>query len=443
MDLILEAKWILPIVPENTALLNHSIVVKDGKILDILRTEEVNGKYTAAEHFRGEGESVLLPGLINAHTHTPMALLRSYAEDLPLMEWLTQHIWPAEGAHVSADFCRVGSKLAVAEMLRCGITCFSDMYFFPEETAAIVLEVGSRACIGMPVIAFPNAWAQTPAEHLEKGLAVRHRMEDKNHLFFFFAPHAPYTVDDETLAKIHEHSSRENIRVHTHLHETATEISDSERDHKVRPFERLRRLGLINERLIAVHMTQLTDEEIDTLRSCRVGVVHCPESNLKLGSGLFETKKLVDAGVTVGIGTDGPASNDDQDILGEIRTANFVSAYLTQSRGQTPLNAHTFLEMATINNAKLLGLDHLLGSLEIGKAADIIAVNLRSVPVYNPIKHLAQVGTNDVTDVWVGGKRMVSAGELVCINESALREESKVLVESVRKTYRPTIHIVE
>ena len=363
-----------------------------------------------------------------------MSMLRSYADGVSLGEWLNDYIWPAEGAHVGPEFCKLGAMLSLSEMIRCGVTCFSDMYFFPEETAEAVKEVGMRGVIGVPVIMFPNAWAKTPEEHLEKGAAFQKKYEDKENIFVTYSPHAPYTVDDGSFARIATLANENNMRVHTHLHETKKEVEDSITDHHCRPFERLRKLGLINSNLIAVHMTQLIDEEVETLAKEKVKIVHCPESNLKLGSGMCDVKALLDAGIEVGIGTDGAGSNDDQDVFGELRTAALVSAFLTQTRGDTPLHAHTFLEMATINNARILGIDHLVGSLEVGKKADIVSVHLRNDPIHDPVVSLVFVGTNEVTDVWVGGKEKVVKKEVVCVDEEKLRKEAQGWVEKIQAT---------
>mmetsp|Transcript_29500 Transcript_29500/g.82394 ORF Transcript_29500/g.82394 Transcript_29500/m.82394 type:complete len:467 (+) Transcript_29500:351-1751(+) len=442
VDKIMEAEWVIPIIPKNTVFKDHAVVVKEGRIFDILPRDRVEGKYRAAggDHWKGGPSTVLLPGLINAHTHAAMTLLRSYSDDVPLMEWLTQYIWPAEGAHVSAEFCEVGVRLAVAEMLRCGVTTFSDMYFFPEVTARVVRECGVRALVGIPVICFPNNWAQDGADHLAKGKRARAEWEDKDHVTFCLAPHAPYTVDDATFASVRQLLADESgLRMHIHLHETAKEVADGVEKDGVRPIARLDRLGVLTDRVIAVHMTALNEEEKQILLERGISVIHCPESNLKLASGILDVADLVRRGVNVGLGTDGPACNDDQDILGEVRTASLLSSFTAQQGGGRPLPPHVFLEMATINNARALGLDDRLGSLEVGKAADIVALHLLTEPVYNPIKNVAHVGTNEITDVWVAGRHLLRDRIVTCLDEPALRQAALEWKQKISKTYKPVI----
>jgi 5-methylthioadenosine/S-adenosylhomocysteine deaminase len=433
VDLVVSAGWVIPVCPPNTVFQDHSIVIHKEKIIDILRTDDALNKYSPQSTYNGGKDTVIIPGLINAHTHSPMTLLRNFAHDVPLMSWLSDYIWPAEAAFVSPEFCRVGTKMAIAEMIMSGITCFNDMYFYAEDTASVVLEVGSRACIGIPVVVFPTNYAKSAEEYFEKGLINKQKLEDKNHLFFLLAPHAPYTVDDNSLSKVKELSQKENMKVHIHVHETAQEITDSLRDYGVRPLERLQNLGLLNEKLICVHMTQLTPHEISLLKTAKASIIHCPESNMKLGSGFCDVKTLFDEGILVGLGTDGAASNDDLDILGEIRTASLLSSYLSQSQGKNPIPSHHLLEMATINNAQILGIDHLVGSLQVGKAADLVAIRLID-PVYNPIKHVTQIGTNRVTDVWIAGKRMLENQKLICLDEKQLKDEVKEWEERISKT---------
>ena len=443
VDKILEAQWIIPIVPANTVYENHSVIIKDGKIYDMLPTPAALVRYKVEDeekdHFKGGYSTALMPGLINAHTHAAMSLLRSYSDDVPLDEWLQQYIWPAEAAHVSDHFCDVGVRLAIAEMIRCGTTCLNDMYFYPDVAARVAKDLGFRAVIGIPIICFPTPWANGGDEHLEKGMKVLETYGSSELLSFTLAPHAPYTVDDPTFVKLAAIAKEKNLRVHTHLHETAKEVAEGVTQHNCRPFERVAKFGLMNSNLIAVHATQLLDEEIKILAENKVNIIHCPESNLKLGSGICDVAELVRAGVNVGIGTDGPASNDDQDILGEVRTASLVSSYTTQTKGNRPMQPHVFLEMATINNARALGLDKVVGSIEVGKDADIIAVNLLTEPVYNPIKNVAHVGTNEITDVWIRGKQFLGKKKILCMDEEALMKEAIELGIKIKTTYKPVI----
>lgn len=425
IDTLIHAEWIIPIEPDETILENHSVAIHDGLILELLPTKQAGAKYRATQNFTLD-KHVLMPGLINAHTHTAMSLLRGIADDLPLMTWLQEHIWPAEQKWVSEDFVRDGSELAMAEMLRGGTTCFNDMYFFPEVTANSAAQCGIRAVIGLIVIDFPTAWGNGPDEYLEKGLKIHDQYRNSPHIHTAFAPHAPYTVSDAPLKRIQMLAEELDIPIHMHIHETAHEVNEATEQSGIRPLQRLNALGLVGPRLTAVHMTQLNNDEIKLLAENGSSVVHCPESNLKLASGFCQVDKLVKAGVNVALGTDSAASNNDLDMLGEIRTAALLSKGV--SLDPTSLSAHQALKMATLNGAEALGLGKITGSLVAGKAADLIAVDLSALethPVYNVASQLIYAANrHQVREVWVNGEHLLRDGDLVTLDQEKLKQQA-------------------
>lgn len=426
IDTLIHAKWIIPVEPKNTVLENHSIAIKDGKIEAILPTEKATEKYSANEEHHLQ-QHALIPGLINAHTHAAMNLFRGLADDLPLMDWLNNHIWPAEAKWVDPEFVKDGTELAVAEMIRGGTTCFNDMYFFPDQTAEVCSQVGMRVVVGLILIDFPTAWAKDADDYLVKGEQVHDKFKHDSLINTAFAPHAPYTVSDEPLKRIYVIAEELDIPIHMHIHETAFEVEQSVEQHGKRPLQRLNELGILSPRTIAVHMTQLNEEEINELAKLSVSVAHCPESNLKLASGFCPIGDLVKAGVNVCLGTDSSASNNDLDMFGEMRTAALLAKGV--SSDSTCLDAHTTLQMATLNGAKALGLDETIGSLKKGKQADITAINLdqlETTPLYDPVSHIVySANRQQVTDVWVSGKQLLKDRELTTMEYTKLMEKAK------------------
>lgn len=421
VDTLIKSRWVAPVAPAGGVLEHHAVAIRQGRIVDLLPTADALTRYEAPEIVDRPGH-VLIPGLINAHTHAAMTLLRGLADDLPLMDWLKGHIWPAEQRWVSAEFVEHGTELAMAEMLLGGTTTFSDMYFFPEVVARVAARAGMRACVGMILIKFPTVWASDSAEYLRKGLALRDEYKGHPLISTAFAPHAPYTVDDEYLLKIRRLADELEIPVQTHLHETADEVLGSVVDCGARPLVRLERLGLVSPLLLAVHMTQLEDAEIERLAAAGASVVHCPESNLKLASGFCPVAKLLAAGVNVCLGTDGAASNNDLDMLGEMRTAALLAKGVA-GRADA-VTASQVLAMATLNGARALGLAEEIGSIEAGKAADLCAVDLErpaTWPVYDPVAQLVYAASREqVGDVWVAGRRMVADGRLARMDDALI-----------------------
>lgn len=433
VDTILHARWILTVTDNDPLLDNHCIIIDDGRITDILPSEQAKQHFTATIE-QSYGNHLLMPGLINAHTHSPMTLFRGLADDLALDEWLNKHIWPAEAKWVSDEFVNDGSQLAIAEMLRSGTTCFNDMYFFPEVTARLARDTGIRACIGLIAIDFPSAWASNANEYIDKGLELRDRFRSDSLIHTPFAPHAPYSLSNEPLSRIRVLADEMDLPIHIHLHETAYEIEQSLKLHGKRPLARLNDLGLVSPNLLAVHFTQSTDEEITLLAESGSHVVHCPESNLKLASGFCQVKKLMDAGVNVALGTDGAASNNDLSILGEMHTASLLAKGVSQD--PTALSAMQTVRMATINGAKALGIDQVTGSLEVGKYADIIAIDFSSLelnPVYDPIANLIyNTNREQITDVWVAGRHLLKDNELTTLNEQDIIRKTQQWNDRIR-----------
>ncbi len=423
---LIDAKWIIPVEPVGKIYTEHSLAISNSKIIDILPTIEASKKYQPQNKIE-LGDHALIPGLINCHTHVAMSLLKGFADDLPLVEWLNNHIWPAEGEHVSHEFVAEGSEIAIAEMLKSGTTTFNDMYFFPEATAQIANNIGIRASIGLIALEFPSAYAQNADEYIAKGLKLFDKYKSNPLISMMFSPHAPYTVSPVTLKRIKTLADELELNIQMHIHETAFETEQSVKENGARPIANLDEIGFISSELIAVHMTQLTDDEINLLAEKNVSVAHCPESNLKLASGFCPITKLIDNNVNVCLGTDGSASNNDLDMLGEMKTAALLAKGVSGKADSVP--AETALQIATINGAKALGIANETGSLEIGKQADITAINLggiESLPIYDPVSQIVYASTRDqVTDVWVAGKQLLSNRVLTTIDESELINKAK------------------
>ncbi|MGR8979585.1 MAG: TRZ/ATZ family hydrolase [Gammaproteobacteria bacterium] len=436
VDTLIHARWIIPVEPESvTPAMNsipasgqwhefHSLVIDSGRIVDLLPTDQAHRKYQSA-NTENLADHALLPGLINCHTHAAMTLLRGIADDLQLMDWLKNHIWPLEQKWMNESFVKDGTDLAIAEMIMGGTTCFNDMYFFPEITAAQVIHHGIRANIGLIVIDFPSVWAENSAAYLEKGLALHEQLRHEPLITTAFAPHAPYTVSDEPLTKIRMIADELELPIHMHVHETLHEVEQEQARTGQRPLARLCDLGLVSPALMAVHMTQLNDDEIRLMAETGAHIVHCPESNLKLASGFCQAAKCLGAGINIALGTDGAASNNDLDMFGEMRTAALLAKAVAGDARALP--AMTALRMATINGAKALGLDSEIGSLTIGKAADVIAVDLsylETQPLYCPVSQLVYAASRrQVTDVWVAGRRLLKQKQLTTVNLPDLKEK--------------------
>ncbi len=420
-DLLVEAGYVVPVEPHGVVLEDHAVAVRGGAIVALLPRAEARARFAPAEVV-SRPDGVLLPGFVNAHTHNPMTLMRGIADDLPLKVWLQQHIWPIEAAVMAPDFVADGITLAIAEMLRGGTTCCNENYFFPDVQAAVYKRHGFRARVGLPVIDFPTAWASGDDEYFDKAGAVHDQWRGDPLIGMAFAPHAPYTVNDANFERVRMLADQLDVPVHLHLHETAQEVEQSLKEHGQRPIARLDRLGLVNDRLIAVHMTQLTDAEIHLCAERGVSVVHCPESNLKLASGFCPACALERAGVNLAIGTDGCASINDLDMVGETRTAALLAKAVAQDAAG--FDAFTALRAATLGGAKAIGFDHLVGSLEPGKQADMACLDLGDLetqPLHHVVSQLVYAaGRHQVSDVWIAGAPKLRARELVDLDPAAL-----------------------
>lgn len=432
VDSIINAKWIVVDPKELTTdthadyLTNHSLVIKDGKIHDLLPQQQAASQYQAVKTV-DLPEHLLTPGFINNHTHAAMNLLRGFADDLQLMEWLNDHMWPAENRWVSEAFVRAGTQLAAAEMLKCGTTQFNDMYFFPDVIGDAASEMGIKAHVGAAVFDFPCAWGSGPDEYFERGSALFDYFAGNELITCNIGPHAPYTVSDENFKRVADFAEKHQCRVNLHLHETKVEVEESLKKYQKRPIKRLSDLGLFEQSVIAVHMVHLNDEDFELAQKHQLDIVTCPESNLKLASGFPEVSKMQACGLNISIGTDGAASNNDLDMISEMRTTALLAKAVSEN--PTACNARTTLDMATINAAKALGVAEQSGSIAKGKDADVVAVamdDLETLPLYNPISQLIYAcNRQQVTDVWVRGKQLLANRALTTINENDLRESAK------------------
>ena len=440
-DLRINAKWIIPIETasiesdSNSAVLtDHCILIKDGIILAI---EPQASCQIAATEALDLGLQVLMPGWVNAHGHAAMSLFRGLADDLPLMTWLQEHIWPAEGQHVDENFVKQGTELAMGEMIQSGTTTFADMYFYPQQSAQAALEVGIRATCFTPVLDFPTNYAQNADEYINKAVECndrfnnhplnQHTINNQKRVQIGFGPHAPYTVSDEPLKETTVLADQLDMPVQIHLHETAFEVSESLEKFGKRPTQRLMDIGFLNERVSCVHMTQVDDSDIQILKKTGASIVHCPESNLKLASGFCPISKLTDADIPLAIGTDGAASNNDLDMFSETKMAALLAKGVSQDASSIP--AIEALTMATLGGARALGLDEVTGSLKVGKAADIQAINLNSLssqPVFDPISHIVYCAkSTQVSHVWVNGKCLLKDSQLTTLDEEKLIKQAQ------------------
>ena len=426
VDCVVEARWVVPVEPAGVVLDDHAVALAAGTIADVLPIAAGRAKYANVDRVELPAHAVI-PGLVNSHTHNPMTLMRGLADDLPLMVWLQEHIWPTEARFMGAQFVRDGIELAIAEMLRGGTTCCNESYFFPDVQAATYLQHGFRASVGLPIIEFPSPWAASRDEYFDKGLATYDEFKSEKLISLTIAPHAPYTVSDESFARIRVLSDQLDIPVHIHVHETAQEIEDSKKQYGVRPLARLQGLGLVNDHLIAVHMTQLLDAEIAACAESGASVVHCPESNLKLASGFCPAEKLRVAGVNVAVGTDGCASNNDLDMFGEMRTAALLAKGVAGNA--SAFDATYALQAATLNGARALGLGERIGSIVPGKQADLVAVRMDSLemqPVYNVTSQLVYAcARRHVSDVWIDGVHKLNQGIVSGIDIEGLRSRAQ------------------
>ena len=431
IDTLIFAPWILTVEQEQPLLTNHALAIKDNKIHAILENKEAEAlaKNLTSQQVLHLDNHILMPGLINLHGHSAMTLLRGYADDLALMDWLQNHIWPAEGKYVGPEFVYDGTRLAMAEMIRGGTTCINDMYFYHSEVAQAAKSMKMRTYVGCSILEFPTNYAKNADEYITKGMQARNEYLNDDLVTFTLAPHAPYTVADETFSKLVALRDQHDILLHCHIHETQFEVQESLRLHQKRPLARLDNLGMLDERLIAAHMVHTNDDEIALLAKKKVGIAHNPASNMKLASGFARVQNMLDAGISVGLGTDGSASNNKLDMIADIRLAALIAK--GYSGNPTDLKALSAIEMATINGAKALGREHDLGTLKVGKLADIIAINLQdcieTLPVFDPISHIAySAGREQVSHVWINGRKVLDNHTLVDFKLSDFVENARM-----------------
>ncbi len=436
-DLLIEARWIVPVAPRGAVLHDHAVVVRDGRIAALLPCATARAQWQAAQ-VRKLPRHALIPGLVNSHGHTPMSLLRGIADDLPLQTWLEDHVWPLENRLIGPEFVRDGALLAIGEMIRGGTTCFCDMYFFPDVVAECVAEAGMRAQLCSPILEFPSVWATSAEEYLRKARQLCERFREHPRIQLAFGPHAPYTVGDSLLRATAAQAAELEAPIHMHVHETATEVAEALRDLGQRPLARLAGFGLLGPRFQCVHATQLLDAEIELLASTGASVMHCPESNLKLASGACRVAELLAVGVNVALGTDGAASNNDLDMFGEMRTAALLGKLVANDAAALP--APVALEMATLNGARALGIDGHAGSIEVGKCADLTAVRLdcfNSSPQYDVCSHLVYAAqSSQVSDVWCAGRALLENGHLQTIDTAGVLATAKDWQQRVLATKR-------
>lgn len=432
-DTLIHPGWIVPVLPRGTVLENHSIAISGDRITAVLPRGEA-GAISAGRVLELPGHA-LMPGLVNSHGHAAMSLLRGYADDLPLMPWLEQHIWPAEAAHVSAAFVRDGVELAIAEMIRSGTTTFSDMYFFPDACAETAQRLGMRCQITFPILDFPTVWARDADEYISKGLALRDAVKHSELVTVGFGPHATYTVSEPNLVKVATLAAELDVAVQIHLHETRGEVLLAVEQNGERPLDSLHRLGLLGPRTQLVHMTDLGDRDIALLAATGAHVVHCPQSNMKLASGTCPVSKLLARGVNVALGSDSAASNNDLNLFGEMQSAALLAKL--QGEDATALPAFEALAMATINGARALGLEDHIGSVEPGKLADLIAVDLsqpETQPLYHPLSQLVYAcNGSQVTHSWIGGVPVMEQRKLTRIDLSALAARTRAWRDRIHK----------
>ncbi|NOT15395.1 MAG: TRZ/ATZ family hydrolase [Methylotenera sp.] len=438
VDAIIEARWIAPVERKQAPLLEYySIIIQADVIVDVLPTDDAKTRYTS-DNVMCLPEHVVIPGLINTHVHAGMSLMRGIADDVTLMPWLEQHIWPAEAALLAADYVQDASLLSCAEMLSGGVTCFNEMYFYPQATAAAVNQAGIRAQLGLTVLEFATHYACDADDYLQKGFDAHDSWRHHTRISSSIAPHAPYTVSDKTFKKIVTYAEQLGLGIHTHLHETRDEIKQSELQYGMRPLQRLQKLGVLNPNLVAAHGVHLLPYEIEVLAEYGCHIAHCPSSNLKLGSGIAPIASLLNRSVNVSLGTDGAASNNRLDMFAEMRLA----ALLHKGVGEdaTIICAQQALEMATINAAKALGLEDKVGSISLGKQADLVAVKLSDAaisPCYDPVSHLVYTcGREHVTHTWVAGVLQYNNGVYANIEPIELKE----IIQKWQLKHKPFKH---
>lgn len=432
-DFLIHPEWLVPMTEKGLILTSYSLAIRHHEIIAVGATESLKNTCQADREITLPNH-VLIPGLINAHGHAPMTLFRGFADDMPLQPWLEEKIWPAESKWVSEDFVRDGALLAIAEMLRSGTTAFTDMYFFPDEVAKAALSANIRVQLAAPILDFPTVYAQDAEEYIRKTTDLNDRYKNSSHVQVAFGPHATYTVSDAPLQKISTLANELEIPIHIHVHENAQEVAESLKNTGIRPLERLNNLGLLSQLLQCVHVTQLLDEEITLLADAGASIVHCPASNASLASGICRTQAIQDAGINLCLGTDSAASNNELNMINEMRLAALFGKAGIENAGA--MSAWDVLAMATINGARAMGREDRLGTLATGKLADCVAVDLGQVncqPVYDAVSTLVySAQASQVSHVWVNGKLNVENGRLLTLDVESLLRTARDWAQKIR-----------
>ena len=432
VDQIIWARWIVPVVPHECVLENHGIAIRNGKIEAIV-APGAEERFEARKQVHLD-QHVVIPGLVNAHTHAAMVFLRGVGDDMELMPWLEEKIWPLERRLVTAQFVADGTRQAIAEMIRGGTTTAKDQYFFPEEALRVAREAGFRLMAGLPLIEFPTPWGDGPDDYLAKGDALLREWANDSLVSLSLSPHAPYSVSDDTFSRGKRLTDKYGVLMDVHVHETAGEVERAVAEHSERPVARLQRLGVLDERFLAVHMTAVNEADMEHVARAGASIAHCPESNLKLASGFCPVAALQQAGINVAIGTDGAASNNDLDMLSEMRTAGLLAKAVSQNPRALP--AARALEVATLGGAKALGLADKIGSIEVGKQADLCALSMQDIemrPLFNVISQIVYAAArHQVTDVWIDGAAVLRDRGLRTLDEERLLDRARYWNKEIR-----------
>ena len=435
VDLIIRGGTIVTMDSQRRVIEKGGVAIKDGRIVAVDDSADIDRQYAAREVINAAGK-VVIPGLINGHTHVPMTLFRGIADDLDLQEWLTKYIFPAEAKNVTEEFVRVGTRLGLAEMIRGGTTTFCDMYYFEDAIAEETAKVGVRGVLGETVIDFPVADNKNNSQAMSYVEKFIKRWQGHELVVPAIAPHAPYTVSEEHLKAARAFSDRTGCPIVTHISETKREVEDSIKARGTSPVNYLERIGFLNDRVIAAHMVWPQEGEIEILKRRGVGVVHNPQSNMKLAAGVAPVPKMMSAGVLIGLGTDGAASNNDLNMWEEMDTV--AKLHKVFSGDPKVISAQEAFELATIRGAQALHLDKEIGSLEKGKRADLILIErdaLNQIPLYNFYSDLVYATkASDVQTVVINGRIVMRNRQLLTLNEAAVKADAAVYREKIIKS---------
>ncbi len=434
IDLIITGDYIVTMDADGTVLENGAVAIDEGVILAVGTAADINAAYSARQTLEGDGR-IVMPGLVNGHSHAAMTLLRGVADDLALMDWLNNYIFPAEVEFVDSEFVRIGTELACWEMIRGGTTTFVDMYYYPDTIAEVVEQCGMRAMISATVIDQRSPDAESASDGLDKGVGFIDRWQNRHpRITPIFGPHANYTLDAEQLAATRQAAMQLGVPISIHLSESPFEVQYSQDTYGTTSIEMFESIGFFEGPTIAAHVVWPTENEISILAAREIGVIHNPTSNMKIASGVAPIVDMLNANVRVGLGTDGAASNNDLDMWEEMRLASFLQKVETMNPEALP--AITVLNMATAGGATAIGLGDRIGSLEAGKQADVIQVafdDVHHVPTYDVVSHLVYVtDEQDVSSVVVDGRVLMLDGDMLTIDTARVRDEATALAARIQ-----------